>query len=211
MSASMLSLSSPADSCDNGSAVSVEHELLSRAREGDGRAFRALIEPHLGMLYRIAARAAGNSALAEDAVQEALTTAFIKLDRYQAGTSLKAFLAAIAVGQARTLLRGERRRKSREEQAAPGDQVAEPAAILEAEQAAAAIREALAAMPRKRREVALLRLDGALSYAEIALALGTTEGSARVLLHLALRELRERLEPHLAGGENAGAEKKVLR
>ena len=77
----------------------------------------------------------------------------------------------------------------------------EPAELLETEQSACAIRAALAAMPDKRREVALLRLDGNLSYAEIAASLGTTEGSARVLAHLAMTELKSRLAELLSGSD----------
>ena len=145
------------------------------------------------MLYRIAARSCGNRALAEDAVQEALTIAYRKLDRYQPGSSLRSFLAAIAARQARTLLRGERRRKVREDAAEPPEHDPGPAELLGAERAAQRIRDALALLPKKRREVALLRLDGGLSYAEIAEAVGSTEGSARVLVHMALKELREQL------------------
>jgi RNA polymerase sigma-70 factor, ECF subfamily len=189
----VLPLSARADSCDNGAGLSIEHELLRRAVSGDGRAFQSLVEPHLGMLYRIASRACGDRALSEDAVQETLTIAFTRLAHYQAGTSLKAFLASIAVKRARTLLRSERRRRGYEERAQPGERVPEPAELLETEQSARAIRAALEAMPDKRREVALLRLDGNLSYAEIAVSLGTTEGSARVLAHLAMNELKSRL------------------
>src|SRR5882724_12955182 len=103
----VLPLSASADFCDNGRGLSIEHELLRRALAGDGRAFRSLVEPHLAMLYRIAARACGDRALSEDAVQETLTLAFTRLHQYRPGTSLKAFLAAIAARRARTLLRGE--------------------------------------------------------------------------------------------------------
>ncbi|HWZ90783.1 MAG TPA: RNA polymerase sigma factor [Polyangiaceae bacterium] len=189
----VLSLSVSADSCDNGAGLSIEHELVRRALAGDGRAFQSLVEPHLAMLSRIATRACGDRALSEDAVQEALTIAFTRLSQYQAGTSLKAFLASIAVKRARTLLRSERRRRGYEEKTLPSERVPEPAELVETEQSARAIRSALEAMPDKRRQVALLRLDGNLSYAEIALALGTTEGSARVLSHLALNDLKSRL------------------
>lgn len=189
----VLPLPASADSCDNGAGLSIEHELLRRALAGDGRAFQSLVEPHLGMLYRIASRACSDRALAEDAVQEALTIAFTRLGNYHAGTSLRAFLASIAVKRARTLLRSERRRRGYEERSAVSERVPEPVELLETEQSARAIRAALEAMPDKRREVALLRLDGNLSYAEIALALGTSEGSARVLAHLALSELKSRL------------------
>jgi RNA polymerase sigma-70 factor (ECF subfamily) len=174
--------------------VSVEHELVARALEGDGRAFASLVEPHLPMLYRIAARAAGSRALAEDAVQEALTLAYQRLDRYTPDTSLKAFLAAIAVRKAQTLLRTERRRRAREDVADAPERIAGPAEMVSAARTAQRVREAIAALPKKRRAVALLRLDAGMSYPEIAEALGTTEGSARVLVHLALKEIKEKLE-----------------
>jgi RNA polymerase sigma-70 factor (ECF subfamily) len=180
--------------CQKVSAMSVEHELVARALEGDGRAFATLVQPHLAMLYRIAARACGNRTLAEDAVQEALTLAYQKLDRYEPGTSLKSFLAAIAVRKAQTLLRTERRRQAREDVSDPPERLAGPAELLAAERTAARVREALAALPKKRRAVALLRLDAGMSYGEIAEAIGTTEGSARVLVHLALKEIKDKLE-----------------
>jgi len=196
-----LSLALPAQACEKGPALSVEHELVARALDGDGRAFASLVEPHLSMLYRIAARACGSSALAEDAVQEALTVAYQRLDRYQPGTSLKAFLAAIAVRKAHTLLRGERRRRVREEVADTPEHPAGPGELLDAERTRARIREVLSSLPKKRREVAMLRLDAGMSYNEIAKAVGSTEGSARVLVHLALKELREKLGEVVATGE----------
>jgi RNA polymerase sigma-70 factor (ECF subfamily) len=169
--------------------VSLEHELVARALDGDGQAFATLVEPHLPMLYRIAARACGERALAEDAVQEALALAHERLDRYTPGTSLRAYLATYAVRQAQTLVRGERRRRTRELVADPPQHLPGPAQMLEAQRAAARVRKALAEMPEKRRAVVMLRLDAGMSYAEIAEATGSSEGSARVLVHLALKEL----------------------
>jgi RNA polymerase sigma-70 factor (ECF subfamily) len=173
--------------------VSLEHELCARAIDGDGRAFASLVEAHLPMLYRIAARACGNRSLAEDAVQEALTLAYQRLDRYQPGTSLRAFLASYAVRQAHTLIRSERRRRAREVGSEEPARVPNPAELVRAVRTAERVRAALAKMPEKRRAAALLRLDADLSYAEIAQAVGSTEGSARVLVHMALKELRAEL------------------
>ncbi len=188
-----LSLALSAERCENPPTVSLEHELVARALDGDGRAFASLVEPHLPMLYRIAARASGNAALAEDAVQEALTLAYQRLSRYTPGTSLKSFLAAYAVRQAQTMLRGERRRRAREEVADPPEALAGPVSMIGAHRAANRVRDALSKLPAKRRAAAMLRLDGGMSYAEIAEAVGTTEGSARVLVHLAMKELRTEL------------------
>jgi RNA polymerase sigma-70 factor (ECF subfamily) len=170
-----------------------EAALLDEARRGNGQAFAALVEPHLALMYRVAARVAGNAALAEDAVQETLEILHKRLGRYEAGTSFRAFVAAAAVGRARTLLRAERRRKRREEGAPTPHPPETPAEVAIARDTARRITDALARLPEKRQRVVLLRLDAGLGYAEIANLVGTTEGSARVLVHHALRDLSEKL------------------
>ena len=186
-------LKSTSQAVNDEPSSSVEAELVKRAINGNGQAFASLVEPHLSVLYRVAMRACGDRALAEDAVQEALALAYKRLERYRPGTNLRAFLATFAAKKAQTLLRSEKRRYAREEAAEPPEKVAGPASVSHARQTAQRIREALAAMPKKRRAVALLRLDAGMSYAEIGKAVGTSEGSARVLVHLALKELREHL------------------
>lgn len=170
-----------------------EEERVSRALDGDGRAFAELVEPHLALMFRVAARLCQSPVLAEDAVQDALAVAYRRLSGYRPGTSLRAFLVTIAAGQAETLLRSERRRKRREEHALVFESEPTPADELEAKDLANRLRLALLALPEKRRAVALLRLDAGLSYAEIAQALATTEASARSLAHLAITALRDAL------------------
>ena len=173
--------------------LAAEDALVKAAVAGDGLAFRRLVEPHLPMLHRIAARIGGSDHLAEDAVQETLALTYQKLSGYRHDTPFKAFLAAIAARQAHTISRSERRR-SRREQSAAGPQVpSSPEEELRGAVAARKVREALLAMPEKRRGAALMRLDAGLSYREISGALGSSEGSARVLVHMALKELKERL------------------
>jgi RNA polymerase sigma-70 factor, ECF subfamily len=175
-------------------AFVAERELVSAAVEGNGLAFRKLVEPHLPMLHRIAARVGGRRDLAEDAVQETLALAYQRLGSYRHDVPFKAYLAAIASRQAHTLARSERRRGKREEVAEGPTRPASPEQQLEGATAARRVREALMAMPDKRRQAALLRLDAGLSYKEIAAALDSSEGSARVLVHKALKELKERLD-----------------
>jgi len=166
-----------------------EPALLDRARGGDGAAFATLVTPYLGLLYRVAMRATGNPSTAEDAVQETLEIVYRSLGRYRPGTSFKAFVAKTAVRRARTLLRSEMRRRHREQAAPAREAPSTPADAFEAEEARARIRTALSRLPQKRQRVAMLRLDAGLGYREIADAVGTTEGSARVLVHHALTSL----------------------
>jgi RNA polymerase sigma-70 factor (ECF subfamily) len=167
-----------------------EGKLVRSALDGDGKAIAELVKPHLPLLYRVAARACGDASLAEDAVQETLDVAYQKLAQYEPGTSLRAFLAAIAVQRAKTLARGERRRRTREDASAAPESVASPAEWLGAKDLGERVLAALEQLPDKRRQAVLLRLDGGLSHAEIANELGSTERSVRVLVHLALKELR---------------------
>ena len=189
---------------DGGPEVAAETALLSLARSGDGRAFAKLVGPHLGLLYRVAMRATGSRPLAEDAVQETLELVHRRLSRYTPGTSFRSFVAGIAVGRARTLLRAERRRRRREAGVSAGEPPPTPADWIAAEEMARRVREALATLPAKRQRVVLLRLDAGLGYAAIAEAVGTTEGSARVLVHHALRHLAEQLG-EVMGSRPAGA------
>ena len=176
-----------------------EADLVARALRGDGRAFASLVEPHLDVLHRVAARASGSPAIAEDAVQEALEIVHRTLVRYKPGTSFKAFVASVAVRRARTLLRAEARRSRREAGAPAGQPPATPVEMLAAGEIAKRIRDALCNLPEKRQRVVLLRLDAGLGYADIAAAVGTTEGAARVLVHHALRDLSERLHDLIDG------------
>jgi RNA polymerase sigma-70 factor (ECF subfamily) len=170
---------------------SFDRSLVERAQCGCGNSFRQLVEPHLEMLHRIAYRACGQNELAEDAVQETLTLAYERLGQYRPEAPFKSFLAAVAVRRAKTLLRSESRRRVREGKSRPAWNLFGPEESLVGAQTATIVRHALLKMPAKRREVVLLRLDAGLSYREIADAQGISEGSARVLVHMGLKQIKE--------------------
>lgn len=174
-----------------------EKALVDAVRRGQGEAFAELVQPHLTLLYRLAARICLDAASAEDAVQDALVAIYSNLERYQPGTSFKAFASAVAVSKARTLRRSELRRRRREEQGPePTDHGTNAHDELAAAETRERIRQALNSMPEKRRNVALLRFEAGLPYGEIGASLGISEASARVHAHHARRELKTRLEAH---------------
>lgn len=64
---------------------------------------------------------------------------------------------------------------------------------LEAAEAAGALRAAIAELPTKQRMTVELRLYEDLPFRDIAEALGTSEGAAKVNFHYAVRRLRSLL------------------
>ena len=172
----------------------LDDSLVQQARRGCGSAFRQLVEPHLEMLHRIAFRACGHPELAEDAVQETLTLAYERLHEFRPEAPFKSFLAAVAVRRAKTLLRSEARRRVREGKSRSASNLANPEEEFACGQTARVVRNALLKMPRKRREVVMLRLDGGLSDRGIAQARAISEGSARVLVHMGIKQIKEAVE-----------------
>ena len=191
--------------------IALESRRLEAARDGDGGAFADLVRPHLAVMLRVAARSGGNRALAEDAVQETLGLAYERLGRYRAGSSFRAWLLAMVSRRAWTLRRAEARRRDRELKVAPPERASNPEQAMRAMQCGERIAETLETMPEKRRRAAVLRLDGGLSYAEIGAALETSEGSARVLVHLAVKTLRESLSDLVEQGVAEEGDEKTRR
>lgn len=176
-----------------------DHSLLKQAQAGCGSAFRQLVEPHLEMLHRIAYRACGQTELAEDAVQETLTLAYERLGDYRPEAPFKSFLAAVALRRAKTLLRSESRRRVREAKSRPASNLSGPEDVMTGDQTAGMIRTALRKMPRKRRDVVMLRLDAGLSYREISNVKEMSEGSARVLVHMGIKQIKDAMEKSSTG------------
>ena len=73
-----------------------ETQLLKAAREGDERAFAALVEAHRGPLYAHCYQMLGSIHDADDAVQDALLKAWRALARFEARSSLRTWLYTIA-------------------------------------------------------------------------------------------------------------------
>jgi RNA polymerase sigma-70 factor (TIGR02960 family) len=92
-------------------AVSVMTEdLISRARAGDGDAFRALTEPHRRELQVHCYRMLGSLQDAEDAVQDTLLSAWQGLRRFEGRASMRTWLYRIATNRCLNALRSASRR-----------------------------------------------------------------------------------------------------
>src|SRR6185312_9443758 len=91
----------------------VESELLSRARAGDGAAFRVLTEPHRRELHVHCYRMLGSLQDAEDAYQDTMLSAWRGLASFGERASLRTWLYRIATNRCLSTQRTARRRPAK--------------------------------------------------------------------------------------------------
>ena len=86
-------------------AAKEEEHWVDAARRGDRAAFRHLVEAHACALFTVCVRITRDAALAEDAVQEALFSAYRHLANFDGRSAFKTWLHRIAVNAALEQLR----------------------------------------------------------------------------------------------------------
>lgn len=157
--------------------------------EAEIRGFLARDYPRL---VNAVALASGSYPAAEDAVQEALVRAWMRSERGERVESLPAWVAAVALNQTRSGWRRAmaERRARRLSHERSGSVVSAP------NEEHVDVARALEALPRRQREVAVLRYLLEMSTAEVAAALGITQGTVKSSLARARAHLVEALAVH---------------
>jgi RNA polymerase sigma factor (sigma-70 family) len=141
----------------------------------------------------------GNTATAEDAVQEALARAWEQITRGKVIERLGAWVTTVSLNLARSQMR--RWRSERRARTKLGGLRPEIHDVTGATGDAYAVRQALLALPRRQREVTALRYYLGLDVREIGAHLGIAEGTVKAILFRARRTLAVAL-----GDEDTNAE-----
>jgi RNA polymerase sigma-70 factor (ECF subfamily) len=185
-------------------------ELAALARQGDGAAFRAIMQRHNRRLYRVARAVLHDDGEAEDVVQESYVRAFAALADFRGDSSLATWLTRIALNEALGRLR--RRRPTVDIETFDSTTRSDARVIpfplmspdMDPEQAAARqdvrrlLERAIDALPEPFRIVFVLRDVEELSIEETAAQLGLRPETVKTRLHRARRQLREALDAELA-------------
>ena len=137
------------------------------------------------------ALASGSYPAAEDAVQEALVKAWMRSERGEQLDSIPAWVAAVALNQTRSgWRRAMAERRARQRLPRSEGTVAGPS------EEQVEVARALTTLPRRQREVAVLRYLLEMSTAEVAAALGIGEGTVKSTLARARTRLVKALVIH---------------
>ncbi len=154
---------------------------------GDESAFGELYDLFSGRMYRAAVRLLGNAADAEDVVHEVFLALFRGRSRLAGVRDLEAYVfMSLHHGLSR------RRRNMSNAPAELAEDVEAPRVELGPDDE---LEAALRRLPDPQREAITLKIDGQLTFAQIAEVIGISPNTAASRYREGLRKLKDMLEP----------------
>jgi len=195
--------------------VDDDHTVLQRLRAGDERAFEALVAQHDRSLRRVARTFVRTDSAVEDVVQDTWLGVIRGLDEFAGRSSLRTWIFAILINQARTRAVRDARSLPFSALEDPLGPTVEPSAfgpdgrwstapprldgdpetgLLSSELRVHLLR-AVDALPDTQRAVITLRDLTGFTALEVCNLLEISEGNQRVLLHRARARVRAALLP----------------
>lgn len=197
-----------------------ERQLVRRAKRGDEKAFRTLMERYRRKVYSIAYGMVHNPEAAYDISQEVFIKVYRYLGSFQGSSSFYTWLYRISVNLSIDWLRKQGRRDlvdfddtllrrepdGAEAMVVPTLQDSDPLKALGRKELRDQIARAFESLSEKHRAVLLLREVEGLSYDEIARALKIHKGTVMSRLHHARRNLQRALRAYMQSG---GKEKRT--
>jgi RNA polymerase sigma-70 factor, ECF subfamily len=168
--------------------------------QGDDERFDALLLTHSPALYRIAFRKLGNVEDAEDAVQDALLSAFKNMHQFRGDAQFSTWLGSIVLNAARMQLRRRINHAlvSLDEQSKEGvpiwperleDSAPDAEETLRETQTRENLGRAVESLPVRLRVAFHLRVFEGLTTSEAAKALGVPEGTLKAQFFRARRQV----------------------
>jgi RNA polymerase sigma-70 factor (ECF subfamily) len=181
--------------------------LVRRAQAGEVEAFGELVERHRRAVFRTALAAVRSAAEADEVAQDALVTAFQKLEGFRGEASFKTWLLAItwrkAIDRRKSVTRwmqrlaGPGHSSDTGEEWDPMERLSSGARTQEEDLMTADLRRRLkpliAGLPKKLRDALLLAGSGDHSYEEISQMLGIPLGTLKWRVSEARRVLKQKM------------------
>lgn len=189
--------------------------LVERALDGDIVGFEKLVARYQNKLIGYVARMTnGDRDEAEDIVQESFIKAYRSLDGFRGQSSFSTWIYKIATNLCIDHARARKRRPQSaysldepfdKDEDSGGREIAddrfEPGKGVERDEMRQLVRETVAAMPEKQRQVLVMCDLQGLSYEEIAANLDIPLGTVKSRIFHARADLARRLRPYMSGAK----------
>ena len=173
----------------------MQRQLVERARSGDREAFSVLAGTSISRLYAVANLILRDGDRAQDAVQEALVSAWRDLRALRDPDAWDAWLNRLTVRACYRWARKERRRSVTEIQFEPDDDIAGTFDFARDLVDRDDLERELARLTLDQRAVLVLHFYLGLQLAEVASILDIPLGTAKSRLHRGLEMLRGSMRP----------------
>jgi len=168
-------------------------ELLLLARQGNQRAAKELVERYATPLFGYIMRLTGQRETAEDIFQDTFTRVFQDNSRYSEQGNFKAWLFRIAHNQIVDLIKKRRIDTVNVEPELLTNKQPDTLEQMVRTEQQKRMLELVERLPLKQKTVLLMRLEGKLSFKEIAVALNCSINTVIARMHYAVKKLREEL------------------
>ena len=170
-----------------------EKKLVERAQHHDQEAFAQLYEEHFDKIYRYVTLKIGNETEAEDMTQQVFLNALQSISSFKwKGVPFSAWLFRIAHNQVVDYFRSKKRTTVPLDESLASDNN-NPQLLTEQKLDIEQLILATKQLTEAQREVISLRFAGELSIAQVAKAIGKSQGAVKALQHSAIVALRKTL------------------
>lgn len=171
---------------------------MASVLRGDTSAFERIVRRWQGPLVTLAYRFCRNHQRAEEMAQEAFLKAYRGLSSWHGSTPFSRWLFALAANHYRSRMRRWEPESVEWDEEAEAASYASAEADVERRETESAVHRAVAALPKKYRDLVILYYFHSSDLSEAAASLGLPEGTAKARLHRARLLLESRLKKIVA-------------
>lgn len=181
-----------------------EQELIYRLKEGDGIAFKHLVETRQNLVYNTVLGFLQSTEDAEDVTQDVFIKVFESIQQFKGESALSTWVYRVAVTSALEYIRRKKRKKrfgflspilgEDNEPTLDLPDFYHPGVHLDNKEKASILFKSIKELPENQQIAFILNKVEGLSYQEVAEIMKTSLSAVESLLHRAKTNLRETLK-----------------
>ena len=168
-----------------------DNELIAKFQDGDEKAFDQLVQNNVNNVFGFFMKVTRNEMTAEDLAQDVFMKLYKNLKNFRHDSNFSTYLYRINTNIVNSWITRNKWKNLLHLDQTPDR--GEYDQVNEVEWERKELWASISKLPKKQREVVILRLTNELSFREVSKITGMKEGTAKVNFHHALKKLKEDL------------------